>query len=49
MGDKNCLSLMDFVITALVTDNFKVFPLFQNTDKALKITHLKKKKNSHAS
>lgn len=31
--DKSCLSLMDFVITASVTDTLRVFPVIPNTDK----------------
>lgn len=31
--DKSCLSLMDFVITASVTDKLQVFPARRNTEK----------------
>lgn len=41
--DKSCLSLMDFVITASVTDTLKMFPVIENSDNVLKRTNQKKK------
>lgn len=44
--DKNCLSLMDFVLAASVTDTLAVFQRSQNTIKVFKIMG---KNNSSAS
>lgn len=40
--DKSCLSLMDFVITASVTDTLKVLPVTRNTDTVRKVTNQRK-------